>query len=438
METTDATRGFEHGGRLWIMRRSRQRAPQFVWRALCVAGTCLLLSVTGSVCLTTGGPALAEAPPEETPSSASTEAMDIVPYTPPTATPMPSYDLYVRRMDFSTDTPQVNETVQLHIMLATDTYPPQGPFFPATTFRWRQGAGFPWHKETCPTNNHYANCTKTVQFSYQQPGIYQVQVEADHKDVVPELDESNNAASWTVTVTQPSTVTATPTGTPAPKYDIYVRRLDLQPAYPIVGDLIKAYIMLTSDTAPPGAPYFPASVFRWREGTQFPWHEEACPDNWQYARCDKTVQFSYGQPGDYTVEVEVDVYLQVDEADENNNAAGWLLSVGAAQKQDTSGPKIKNVSVEFRSEPSCQVFGRAKITDPSGVAWAQFSVRLDGGDWQSVWMSDQGGGNFESESGLSILMTSGSMEYYLIANDTLGNGNTTGGRSADYWMCGGG
>jgi hypothetical protein len=302
--------------------------------------------------------------------------------------------------------------------------------------------------------------------------------------------------------------------------------------------------MLSSDTAPPGAPHFPACMFRWREGAQYAWHEEVCPDNWQYARCDKTVQFSYAQPGDYYLEVEADHLGQVAETNEANNSFGWTLSIAAAEPststpvptsqpsiefwaepqyidagqcttlgwsvsgvrevyldnqgqvgegsrqacpcrdttytlrvvhtdgsttehliivyvngsceqpveppppppagseppppQDTSGPEVTDVNVEFRSEPSCRFFGRARVTDPSGVGWAQFYFRLDGGDWRSVWMGDRGNGYFEAEAGIEIMMTTGYLEYYVIAADALGNGNESSVRSANYWMCGGG
>jgi hypothetical protein len=112
------------------------------------------------------------------------------------------YDLYVRRMDFSPANPVVGQTIQLFIMIATDTYPSQGPFFPASHFRWRQGSGFPWQEESCPADANYAACTKTVEFSYSQPGSYYVQVEADSRNETTETDENNNAGGWTIEVTQ--------------------------------------------------------------------------------------------------------------------------------------------------------------------------------------------------------------------------------------------
>jgi predicted RecA/RadA family phage recombinase len=109
------------------------------------------------------------------------------------------YDLYVKRMDFTGDM-EVGETVSLFIMIATDTYPSEGPFFPASHFRWRRGAGFNWQEEFCPVNTDYAKCEKTVNFSYSQDGQYYVEVQADNRDEVTETDESNNVKGWTITI----------------------------------------------------------------------------------------------------------------------------------------------------------------------------------------------------------------------------------------------
>jgi DNA-binding beta-propeller fold protein YncE len=110
------------------------------------------------------------------------------------------YDLNVRRMDFSTDTPEVGENVQLFIMIASDIYPSGGPYFPESHFQWRKGPGFPWNEVACPANTLYASCVETVEFSYDEAGSYQVEVEADHLNEVVETDETNNTNNWTVTV----------------------------------------------------------------------------------------------------------------------------------------------------------------------------------------------------------------------------------------------
>jgi hypothetical protein len=110
------------------------------------------------------------------------------------------YDLYVKRMDFSPANPAVIDTISLSIMIATDTYPSGGPFFPASHFRWRKGPGFDWQEEFCPENTQYASCAKTVQFKYSQVGWYDVEVQADNRNEVAETDEGNNVKVWTLTI----------------------------------------------------------------------------------------------------------------------------------------------------------------------------------------------------------------------------------------------
>ncbi|MFB0538202.1 MAG: NBR1-Ig-like domain-containing protein, partial [Anaerolineae bacterium] len=110
------------------------------------------------------------------------------------------YDLYVRRMDFTPPNPEVIDTISLFIMIATDTYPSGGPFFPASHFRWRKGPGFAWQEESCPANTQYASCTKTVTFKYSEVGWYDVEIQADNRNEVAETDEGNNVKVWTLTI----------------------------------------------------------------------------------------------------------------------------------------------------------------------------------------------------------------------------------------------
>jgi len=110
------------------------------------------------------------------------------------------YDLYVRRMDFTPPNPAVIDTISLVVMIATDTYPSGGPFFPASHFRWRKGPGFDWQEESCPANTQYASCTKTVTFKYPSIGYYDVEVQADNRNEVAETNENNNVKVWTLTI----------------------------------------------------------------------------------------------------------------------------------------------------------------------------------------------------------------------------------------------
>jgi hypothetical protein len=110
------------------------------------------------------------------------------------------YDLYVRRMDFTPANPTVGQTIQLHVMIATDIGPDGGPKFPASHFRWRKSADTDWHDQSCPEDDHYAKCERTVSFSYSSPGDYSVKVEADNRGEVNETDEGNNSRKFTLHV----------------------------------------------------------------------------------------------------------------------------------------------------------------------------------------------------------------------------------------------
>jgi len=110
------------------------------------------------------------------------------------------YDLYVRRMDFLGPFCPGHPTL-IKIMIATDSYPNGGPFFPASHFRWRRGDGSEWHEESCPANTLYANCTKDHIYTvYNQPGQYEFEVQADNRNEVAETDEGNNTKKWTINI----------------------------------------------------------------------------------------------------------------------------------------------------------------------------------------------------------------------------------------------
>ena len=292
----------------------------------------------------------------------------------PTPTPAAGYDLYVRRMDYLPASPAAGDSIQMAIMLATDIAPPGAAYFPASHFRWRQGANFPWQEETCPDNSQYASCVKNVTFSYAQAGSYDFEVQADHRQAVAETDETNNTKIWNIVVGQQQA--PTPTFTPMPGYDLYVRRMDFMQTNPVVGDTIELSIMLATDIAPPGAPYFPASYFRWRQGANFPWQEEVCPDNYQYASCVKDVTFSYAQPGSYDVEVEADSRGTISEADETNNTKSWTITVGQAAQEPPPEPPAPETEIYFWADPSTIYAGQCATLywEVSGVE----AVYLDG------------------------------------------------------------
>lgn len=158
--------------------------------------------------------------------SSPTVAAQLPTYTPyPTYTPhaltttlsqsptAAEYDLYVRRMDFTPPNPTAGEEIKLTIMVATDTYPQEGPFFPVSYFRWRQSPASVWHEEVCPANDHYAQCMKTVELSYDQPGDYYFEVEADSRKEIVEGNEDDNVKGLNITVVSARSSSATPTAT---------------------------------------------------------------------------------------------------------------------------------------------------------------------------------------------------------------------------------
>ena len=111
-----------------------------------------------------------------------------------------TYDLYVRRFSFLPAEPVVGEEITASIMVATKTYPSNGPFFPASHLRWRKGLRFAWHEIACPANYHYATCTPTITFSYNEPGWHIFEIQADSRNEVAETNETNNILYWPINV----------------------------------------------------------------------------------------------------------------------------------------------------------------------------------------------------------------------------------------------
>jgi hypothetical protein len=110
--------------------------------------------------------------------------------------PGSQYDLYVRRMDFID--PVVNTNIKLVVMIATETYPSGGPYFPATNFHWRQQGGN-WQTVFCEASNQQASCAKTVYLQpYSTPGTYNVEVRVD--PVANEANTGNNSKVWPLEV----------------------------------------------------------------------------------------------------------------------------------------------------------------------------------------------------------------------------------------------
>lgn len=106
--------------------------------------------------------------------------------------------------------------------------------------------------------------------------------------------------------------------------------------------------------------------------------------------------------------------------------------------QDTTGPNIGWVGLAWED---CQFYGQANISDPSGVSQAQFWYSLNGEGWQWVGMHDVGGGNWEADNGISVEAgigtPIGTVEYRVVASDSLNNWTETGVSTYSYMGCGG-
>ena len=105
---------------------------------------------------------------------------------------------------------------------------------------------------------------------------------------------------------------------------------------------------------------------------------------------------------------------------------------------DTTGPSINWTGLTWSG---CQFYGEAGITDESGVSWAQFHYNKDGEGWNSIWMSGSGD-YWQAELGVAVgdgmgTVIPGSIEYYVITADTLGNENESGVSSYNYSSCDG-
>ncbi|MFB0534816.1 MAG: CARDB domain-containing protein [Anaerolineae bacterium] len=347
-----------------------------------------------------------------------------------TPAPAAQYDLYVRRMDFMQTNPMVGETIELFVMVATDTYPSQAPFFPASHFRWRQGPGFAWQEESCPDDTHYASCAKTVTFSYTQAGSYYVEVEADSLGEVAEADETNNVSGWTITVGTAHTPTPTPTGAqpPTPTYTATPYRPTATPT-PTPPPPSEVVINFWSD-----APYVNAG-----QCTTLHWDVKEVREvylNGGPVAGQGDQQVCLCEAATYTLHV-----VKLDGSTEDRqvfiDVYGSCETPEPPPPQDTTGPDISWVGLAWED---CQFYGQATINDGSGVSWAQFRYSINGEGPYSVWMQDIGGGLWQTEVPISadtgMGTPAGTIQYHAVASDGLGNESTSYSGSEDF-MCGG-
>jgi hypothetical protein len=131
-------------------------------------------------------------------------------------------------------------------------------------------------------------------------------------------------------------------------------------------------------------------------------------------------------------------HLQVVEMDNSYSDQWASVEVSAPPPTDSSGPTINWTNLVWES---CQFYGEAGISDESGVSWAQFYYNKNGEGWASIWMSELSTEYWQSDYGVSvggeIGTPIGTVDYYVIASDSLGNQSESGIASYSYMSCDG-
>jgi hypothetical protein len=164
-------------------------------------------------------------PTAASPANTTLDTPAISPTSPPVNTPVPAvtataalsgYDLYIKRIDYVPAGSDLvaGQPVQFKILIATDTYPESGPYFPTTRLRFRSGDGTKWSEALCPASTQQASCLSTVNYTYTLAGSYTVVVEADNRGEIAESNENNNSSEVTLQVNAPPIPTVAPTKAP--------------------------------------------------------------------------------------------------------------------------------------------------------------------------------------------------------------------------------
>ncbi len=115
----------------------------------------------------------------------------------------------------------------------------------------------------------------------------------------------------------------------------------------------------------------------------------------------------------------------------------WASVDVAAPPADTSGPNINWTNLVWEA---CEFYGEADISDESGVAWAQVYYNKNGEGWNSIWMSELSAEYWQADLGVPVdggEIVIGSIEYYIIASDSLGNQSTSATSYYSYSSCDG-
>jgi hypothetical protein len=121
----------------------------------------------------------------------------------------------------------------------------------------------------------------------------------------------------------------------------------------------------------------------------------------------------------------------------NVSGSCYVPPTTQAPPSDTNGPTINGVYAFWES---CDVYGQADISDPSGVAWAEFWYNLNGQGWNWIQMN-LSGGTWTSQVGVPVSdgfnTPVGSLVFKVRTLDTLNNESWSGETTLNYNGCGG-
>lgn len=259
-------------------------------------------------------------------------------------------------------------------------------------------------------------------------------------------DQPEATPAWTSTATlpvitlPPNEPTWTPTVTPAPS--------DAFTATPANTEIPTPTPYISPMPSP--TVYIPPTPTAYTESSAEFWSEpdsinsgECTTLNWKVYGDFQAVYLggnSVGASGsDSECPAETTTYnLQVVEMDGSTSDYWSTVEVSAPPPADTSGPDINWTNLAWES---CEFYGEAGISDESGVSWAQFYYNKNGEGWNSIWMSEFSTETWQAEIGVPVNDGSeiivGSVEYYIVASDSLGNQSTSATSTYSYSSCDG-
>jgi len=114
------------------------------------------------------------------------------------------------------------------------------------------------------------------------------------------------------------------------------------------------------------------------------------------------------------------------------NTAAPEPTITVPPPADTTGPAIQSFGTFWEG---CTLYGTATISDPSGVAWAEFWVNHNEEGWAWILMSETGG-EWTSQVGIDTGGFAGSLEYKVRTLDSSHNESWSGVSVKNYSYCG--